>query len=81
MMQLFLTAYFQVALISANTYFIARGAWVGVAVCSFGISFLWTLNVKRVSASTTADRLAYSTGAMLGGLTGLFVSSLFTQKS
>jgi len=80
MTRLFITAYLQVALVSANTWFVARGAWAGVAVCSFGISYVWTLNVKKISASTTMQRIAYSSGAMLGGLTGMALS-MFISKT
>lgn len=80
MIRLFITAYLQVALVSANTWFVASGAWAGVAVCSFGISYVWTLNVKKISASTIPQRLAYSSGAMLGGLTGMAVS-MFISKT
>lgn len=58
---------------SGNTYFVSQLAWVGIAVCAFGISYVWTLNVKRISASTTAERLIYATGAMLGGLAGVLI--------
>lgn len=78
-MRLFLTAFLHVALVSANTYFIASRQWVGVAVCGFGISFLWSVNVKQISVSTATSRLVYSTGAMLGGLTGLLISVLITK--
>jgi len=75
MIRLFLTAYFQVLLVSANTYFISRIAWIGIAVCCFGISYLWTLNVKKISAGKTSERITYSTGAMLGGLTGVLIGN------
>ena len=73
MIRLFSTAYFQVLLVSANTYFISRIAWMGIAVCCFGISYLWTLNVKKISAGTQAERIIYATGAMFGGLTGVVI--------
>jgi len=79
MIRLFLTAFFQVALISANTYFISRAAWLGVGVCGFGISYLWSMNVKRISAGTTTERVVYSTGAMLGGLTGMLAGKILTR--
>ncbi len=81
MIRLFITAYLQVALVSANTFFVSRGAWAGVAVCSFGISYAWTLNVKKISASTTKQRVAYSTGAMMGGLTGTAVSMFISKNA
>jgi hypothetical protein len=74
--RLFFTAFFQVLLVSANTYFISRVAWIGIAVCGFGISYLWTLNVKRISAGSTAERVIYASGAMLGGITGVLLSKL-----
>jgi len=73
MIRLFSTAYLQVLLVSANTYFISRIAWMGIAVCCFGISYLWTLNVKKISAGTQAERIIYATGAMFGGLTGVVI--------
>jgi hypothetical protein len=76
MTRLFITAFLQVAMVSANTYFISRLAWIGIAACGFGISYLWTVNVRKISASTTRERLAYASGAMLGGLTGVALGSL-----
>lgn len=75
MKRLFITAFLQVAMVSANTYFISRVAWLGIAACGFGISYLWTVNVKKISASTTRERVAYASGAMLGGLTGVALGS------
>lgn len=75
MKRLFITAFLQVAMVSANTYFISKIAWLGIAACGFGISYLWTVNVKKISASTTKERIAYASGAMLGGLTGVALGS------
>ena len=74
--KLFFAAFLQVFLVSANTYFISRVAWLGIAVCGFGISYLWTLNVKRISAGTLSERVIYASGAMLGGLLGVVVGKL-----
>lgn len=76
MKRLFITAFLQVAMVSANTYFISRVAWLGIAACGFGISYLWTVNVKKISASTTRERIAYASGAMLGGLTGVALGTM-----
>lgn len=78
--KLFITAFLQVFLVSANTYFISRLVWLGIAACGFGISYIWTLNVKRISASTFSERMAYATGAMLGGLLGVLVSKVIIKK-
>ena len=77
MMRLFVTAYLQVFFVSANTYFISQVAWVGIAVCSFAISYLWTLNVRRISVGVMIERLVYSLGAMLGGLSGVLIGIFF----
>jgi len=79
LLKLFVTAFLQVFLVSANTYFISRIAWLGIAACGFGISYLWTLNVRRISAGTHVERVVYATGAMLGGLMGVLTSNLIIK--
>ena len=76
---IFITGYAQVLLVSANTYFISRTTWMGIAVCGFGISYLWTINVRRVTIGTRAEQLVYSTGAMLGGLTGVMMAKMIRR--
>lgn len=75
MIKLFITAFLQVFFVSANTYFLARVNWIGVAVCGFFISWLWAGNVKRVSIGSKTERFIYSTGAMCGGLVGLYLAA------
>lgn len=72
--KLFITAFLQVLLVSANAYFISRVAWFGVVACGFGISYIWTLNVKKISASSQLERIAYASGASIGGVVGLALS-------
>ena len=74
-MRLFSTAFLQVFFVSANTYFLANSMYAGVAICGFAISWLWAGNVRKVSIGSKADRLIYSTGAMLGGLVGLYIAT------
>jgi len=76
-MKLFITAFLQVGLVSANTYFIAHKFFIGVAIAAFIISFLWSINVKKISISTIKERLIYSSGACIGGLTGVILSSIW----
>lgn len=78
-MKLFLTAYLQVLLVSANTFFISKTFWIGIAICGYGISYLWTINVKKIAISSHKDRFLYSFGAMLGGLSGVFISNLILK--
>lgn len=80
MLKLFITAFIQVALVSANTYFLSRVNWVGVAICGYCISWVWVANVKKVVASNLPERVAYCLGACLGGLFGLTISILLTKK-
>jgi hypothetical protein len=76
---IFLTGYAQVFLVSANTYFISRTTWTGIAICGFGISYLWTYNVKKVAIGSAAEQVTYATGAMLGGLSGVIIAKLIKQ--
>lgn len=75
-LKLFATAFMQVFFVSANTYFISQLFWIGIAVAGFSISYLWTINVKRIAIAKLKDRLVYSIGAMLGGLAGVFISKV-----
>jgi len=72
--KLFSTAFIQVFLISANTYFISKSFYIGIAFAGFGISWFWTGNVKKVSLGKWKERLIYSLGATAGGLFGVLVS-------
>ena len=66
-----------VFMLSANTFCIAQKWWVGIAIFGFLLSFLWTVNVKRISVSNLHERLIYAIGAMLGGLLGvLFINTI-----
>lgn len=72
----FITAWLQVALITLNTWLIARHEVVPAILCGFAISFVWTLNVKKVAFGCLADRLTYASGACLGTATGMLAAEL-----
>lgn len=74
--RLFINGFLYVFLLSGNTYCIAKLWWIGIAVFGFLISFLWTVNVKRVAASSITSRVAYAGGAMFGGLAGVALMHL-----
>jgi len=80
-MKLFTTAFLQVFLVSANTLFIARLFWPGIIFASFGISFFWSGNVKRIAIGNLTDRIIYSSGAMAGGVVGVLTANLIKQWS
>jgi len=75
-MKLFTTAFLQVFLVSANVFFIGKLNYPGILFCSFSISYLWTINVTRISISKKRDRIIYALGAMSGGVCGVYISSL-----
>ena len=75
--KLFIVAFFHVALISANTYFIAQVLYPAIFICSFLISIVWSWNVKKISTGNFKDRTLYSIGASLGGVVGVVISKLF----
>ena len=72
-MKIFIFGFLQVFLVSAQTYFISRVWWPGVAAGGFLISFVWTLNVRSMAIGGWVDRVLYSTGAMCGAIVGLLV--------
>lgn len=75
-MKLFITAFIQVFLVSMNAYFISRLYWIGIAFAGFGISFFWSINVKKIAFSGVRERLIYCFGATIGGLIGVYLGSL-----
>ncbi len=76
MSKLFLTAFIQVYLVAANTYFIASTFYPGIAFAGFGISYFWAGNVKKISVGNMTERIVYSLGAMCGGLLGVVTSKM-----
>lgn len=75
-MRLIATGFLQVLLVAVNTVLLARANYIGVTAVSFLISFVWSHNIKKVAFGGMADRLLYSTGAALGGLSGLLLGNL-----
>ena len=73
-MNLFITGFVQVFFVAINTYLISKGKYIGVFACSFAISFVWTLNVKKVAFGTLRDRFIYASGAAVGAVVGLAIS-------
>lgn len=76
-MNLFITGFLQVFFVALNTWLITQNNFIGVLIVSFLISFIWSFNVKKVAFGSIKDRIIYSIGASIGGLTGLIVGGLF----
>ena len=66
----FLLAWWQVVLVSVNTYQVANHKWVGMALFGFWISLFWTYNVSIVVFSDIKMRIVYGFGGMCGVTTG-----------
>jgi hypothetical protein len=82
-LELFTTGLIQVILVCLNTYQIAVYAvtkspllLVGIVVVGFLISFIWTLNVKKVAFGNLSNRIFYSAGAATGSCIGVLLGSL-----
>lgn len=78
-MKLFLSGFIQVFLVVINTYFISKDYVPGIVVCSFGISYFWSHNVKKVAFGKERERIIYAAGAMTGGIAGYLIGKLFTR--
>jgi hypothetical protein len=76
-LKLFITGFFQVFLVTINTYFIFKEFFIGVFFGSLTISLIWSWNVKRIAFGSFKDRLYYSLGAGVGSILGLILSKFF----
>lgn len=72
-MRIFIQGFIQVFLVSLNTVFIARSNYCMMFLTSFCLSYVWTMNVKKISISLFYDRFLYSIGAASGCLFGVFL--------
>jgi hypothetical protein len=75
-MKLFTTGFLQVFFVVINTYFISKGYLLGIIICGFIISFIWSHNVKKIAFGSEYDRFIYSLGAMSGSLTAYFLGKI-----
>ena len=74
MIKLLIAGFAQVFLVTVQTYLISKVFYPGVFIIGFLISFVWSWNVKKVAFGTISDRIAYSLGAAIGALVGLYIS-------
>jgi hypothetical protein len=78
-LKLFITGFVQVFFVAINTYFLSKISYLGVFLCAFMISLIWSWNVKKVAFGTTSDRLIYALGAAFGSIVGLLISTLILK--
>ena len=79
--RLFFTGFLQVFFVAINTYFITQQLFIGVFIVSFLISFIWSFNVRKVVFGNLKDRIIYSLGASIGGLSGLLLATQYSKIS
>lgn len=77
--QLAITGFIQVYFVSVNTYFISKDFGGGVLIAAFMISYVWSINVKKVAFGTQGDRISYAIGAALGSFAGLKSSTVILK--
>jgi hypothetical protein len=77
--QLFVTAFLQVAFVAMNVVFISDGRIIPMLATGVMISFVWTLNVKKIAFGGWADRIVYSIGAMIGTGIGYAMSNMIMK--
>jgi hypothetical protein len=73
------TGFLQVMFVCMNTVFISKSLIIPMAFSGFMISFIWTLNVKKVAFGNMKDRVIYSSGATLGGITGFYFAQFINS--
>ena len=73
---LFATGFSQVFLVVLNTRFIAKEFLLGIIICGFFISFIWSHNVKKVAFGSEWDRIVYASGAMAGSVIAFYFGKL-----
>jgi hypothetical protein len=67
-------AFIQVALVACNVVFIANSAVIAMIMTNFGISMMWSYNIKKIAMSSFWDRVFYAIGATLGTYCGYLFS-------
>lgn len=76
---LLVTGFVQVYFVSINTCFLAEKFLPGIIPASFLISYIWSINVRKVAFGGQRDRVIYSIGASLGSVSGLLTSSFILK--
>jgi len=76
---LFLTSMLQVILVASNVIFISSGMILPMCITGFSISYIWALNVKKITSGNGKEKFAYALGAMVGTVLGYYTAS-YLQK-
>lgn len=76
---LFLTAFLQVTFVAMSQVFISKDKIIPMLIVGFGISLIWTFNVKRAAFGDLRDKIIYATGAMVGTGFGYFFANYLSK--
>lgn len=79
-MKLFLNGFIQVFFVSMNTLLIMRNNFIGIFICSFLISFIWSNNIKKIVFSNINERIKYALGASFGSIIGILMIKFICEK-
>lgn len=77
MKKIFFTSFLQIGFVAVNTYLITKLIWIGIFIVSFLISYLWAINVSKISVSSKKDKIVYALGAGCGAISGLLILKMF----
>lgn len=72
--KIFITAFIQISLVSVNTIFLAKNRPELVFLAAFGISYIWTMNVKKAAFGSEMDKIVYALGAAIGSVFGMYLA-------
>jgi hypothetical protein len=64
-------------LVAINTIFLSKHNLIGASFSSFGISWLWSGNVKRAAFGDLKTRFVYAFGATCGCIAGVLIFRIF----
>lgn len=65
-LELFAMGALQVFCIVLNTWLVSHDLMAYAVAAQFAITYIWTLNVKRIAISSNKDRIAHAAGASFG---------------
>lgn len=78
-LSLFFTGMLQVTLVALSSWLIAHDYYPVAVLVGWGISFVWTFNVKKIAFGTNWHRVTYATGAACGTALGLLIGTLIQK--
>lgn len=75
------TGFAQVFLVSFQTYLISHEHFLPAMFVSFGISLIWSINVRAIVLGGWFERILYSGAAATGTIIGMCLSHILYQSN